>query len=237
MTISNGWDSGVKLLSNPNKLGQNSPDLYIPIEIEYKIDRLSQEMGSTEWGGYLIGSDNVVNDLIIPDQKVSGATWEFTGEETYENVIGTIHSHHNMKASPSRTDTDYVGFNYKFMCIFSFQDRIKAWTKLDVKEGVYMLLPTNVIITGKEVDEDWLLQSLKKIELITTTKKHYNYRPKKTTPTSPNSSQSIQVSNRSEHRTKHCTVCDKVIGRTEHYENFGLCDECLNEPYKQAIHG
>lgn len=214
----NKWETTVKYIRNPTSLGSDSPSLYVPRETLNKIDTLSHTMDKVEWGGYLIGEGNKVQNLAIPEQIVSGATWKNTGEEHFDNIIGTVHSHHTMNASPSGTDTDYIGAHHNYLAIFSYNDGLKAWKKVNIEEAKYTLIPVNVTITGDGVDEEWLLETMEKIK---------EKQVKVLKPGKGKSKYTQPKNYKAKSKDDYCNKCGKTLSEQEAWRNHGYCNKCI----------
>jgi len=122
------WDSGIQVAK------ACSFDTYFPYVdikdiVRNKVEAMNTRMGSTEWLGYLIGYKSeeeedvfVIEDVVIPRQKVSGASVEVIDNRLWKGTIGTVHWHHNMGAFHSSTDHDYIGSNWDVTIVTSRQE-------------------------------------------------------------------------------------------------------------------
>ena len=116
---SNFWEAKVDCVSSCGKAPKDFKVIIEPL-VKMKIDTLMEEYTDKEWLAYLIGEENIVSDLFIPEQQANaGSVGNIDCEEYNElNIIGVIHSHHNMGNFFSKTDDDYINGNHNIsICV------------------------------------------------------------------------------------------------------------------------
>jgi proteasome lid subunit RPN8/RPN11 len=105
---------------------------------------LTNEMGGTEWLGYLKGFPTEdgfhIDGMVIPKQTVNSVSVEVDEGLTDEDIIGTIHSHHGMGAFFSSTDNDYIGSNNPVMLVITSNGSAKCAVRHTLACGNFMLI-------------------------------------------------------------------------------------------------
>jgi proteasome lid subunit RPN8/RPN11 len=118
-TNDNYWESELDVVEECSKCPE-SIQVFIKPLVKAKIDALMEKYTSQEWLAYLVGENNVVEDIVIPKQEASATTVkniEFSNEQGLP-IIGVIHSHHNMGHDFSGTDNNYINQNHDIsLCV------------------------------------------------------------------------------------------------------------------------
>lgn len=220
-----GWDSNINLIKDFDKLTTNSPIIDISPEVYLKIILMSSAMGDTEWGGYLLGEGRTVDDILVPEQEVTSTSWEVTAYPDHlqhhgKDILGTIHSHHKMTATPSSTDDDYIASNHQFTLIYSFGDGLRGWEKIELPSGVHILLAIRVRYDAGNELTQWVAEAEEQItEKIYKTQKSYYHQqdPKK------------QVSHG---KNKTCFSCGMFTSKKQLKKYHGICKQCNEESFE-----
>jgi proteasome lid subunit RPN8/RPN11 len=121
------WDSGIEFVSCSKV--PNDFTINLSVTVKAKIDALMKEYPNIEWLCYLIGNinwnSNIANitDLFIPEKQKISATLVDDIEYTHRtDIIGVIHSHHNMPAQFSGTDNEYINKNNDLSIVVSHKE-------------------------------------------------------------------------------------------------------------------
>jgi len=121
--------------------------LIICKEVLDKIDALMHRIYNSEWLGYLLGEEDTtqyhINDIVIPQQKVSYARVEVTDQDMQGHIIGTIHSHHSFGSFLSDIDEHHLVGNHPVTIVISHND-IKPYIRIKMPCGDYMLRETQI---------------------------------------------------------------------------------------------
>jgi hypothetical protein len=114
-----GWEVKIDEISDCSKAPTDMTIWMMPTA-KVKIDMLMAKFPSIEWLAYLIGKDKVVEDIFIPEQTVTATRVDnvVCPEFNELNIIGVIHSHHEMGSGFSGTDDDWINQNHDIsICI------------------------------------------------------------------------------------------------------------------------
>lgn len=121
------WDSGIEFVSCSKV--PNSFVIELSVSVKAKIDALMKEYPNIEWLCYLVGkidwSNNIANitDLFIPEkQKISPTLVNDIECSDRKDIVGVIHSHHNMPAQFSGTDNEYINKNNDLSIVVSHKE-------------------------------------------------------------------------------------------------------------------
>ncbi len=150
------------------RLDQTKPELFLPWIIGQKIVAMSKEMGNTEWLGYLIGVEESPNNfkvtnIVVPEQEVSGSSVDVIKPVAGDNILGTVHSHHNMGTFFSNTDKSFIGVNHKLMVVYSNNNGYKGAFRATTLCGATMLVDMSVtIIYPNPPRVVWFVEEAKK---------------------------------------------------------------------------
>ena len=116
-----------------------------------KVDALMNKFKDQEWLAYLIGEDNRVEDLFVPEQM---ADHSFVGNvkcEEYNSlrIIGVMHSHHNMKMDDfSGHDDDFINSNHNISLLVNLNGptgyKITGQSRVEVPCGALYIVPVDV---------------------------------------------------------------------------------------------
>jgi hypothetical protein len=105
-----------------------------------KIKALLNKYRSLEWLAYLVGENNRVKDLLIPEQCVSGARVDdvhFPNDHPdAKRVIGVIHSHHSMGNFFSGTDDSYINQNHDISLVAT-HDKVTGKVRYKLPCGAF----------------------------------------------------------------------------------------------------
>jgi len=144
---------------------ERTPLIFIPVEIHTKIVAMSDAMGHMEWLGYLrgkaAGENYSITDVYVPEQEVSSGSVEVTGRIEFNDVVGTVHSHHGMGAFFSGTDDEFIGNNHDVMIVYG-SGEYKARIRRLLKCGSYINLDAEIRIFSPEVNVDEFIKESKK---------------------------------------------------------------------------
>lgn len=153
--------------------------VYIDYFVIAKIQALMKRYTDLEWLGYLTGHDNVVEDMYIPKQKVSGAAVNDIEGIPEIPVIGVVHSHHGMGLhSFSGVDHSYINDNHD-LSILVWHNKtsggigINGQTRIKLPCGAVMIAPIIIEYFHPELDDAaWDTEATDNIE-----EKKYTYEP------------------------------------------------------------
>ncbi len=112
------WESDLKHIKNCDKAPE-SIIIYLKPNIKRKIDILMDKYKNREWLAYLIGKDNIIEDMFFPKQNATSGRVDEINFPSGVKVIGVIHSHHSMGASFSHTDDNYINGNHDISIVVS----------------------------------------------------------------------------------------------------------------------
>lgn len=146
--LNDGWEVKIDSIKNCDKAPK---ELTVKIEpkVKGKIDYLMKKFVGTEWLAYLIGDEkeNKVTDIFIPNQVVSSATVKNINCKEFNdlNIIGVIHSHHNMGNSFSSTDDEWINQNHNIsLCISN--SGIKGHVRWKTPCGGFKIIEARIMI-------------------------------------------------------------------------------------------
>jgi len=97
-----------------------------------QIISLCKKFDNKEWGAVFTVKDGIVGEILIPKQKVSGASVEFI-EELGGN--GCIHSHNTMDAFWSKTDDTTFRDRYEYSIVVNNKLEYKACHRVKLPCG------------------------------------------------------------------------------------------------------
>jgi len=144
--------------------------LIIKPEAWSKIVYLAKNIDS-EWLAYGIGKDNVIEDIYIPHQKVTGTHCEEDNgsvKEKPNNIVCWIHSHADMNVFWSSTDeTTYK--QYPFSMVVNKKLEYKVIQRAKTPCGKYIMLDTDIQVMYPEIDEEFKKLVQERIEKETAT--------------------------------------------------------------------
>jgi hypothetical protein len=89
--------------------------------VKLKIEMLMAKYTNREWLAYLIGDKetNYIKDLYFPKQIATSASVRPLEFIQNKDLIGVIHSHHNMGHSFSGTDDEFINKNHDLSIVIS----------------------------------------------------------------------------------------------------------------------
>mgnify|MGYP001585221071 CR=1 FL=1 len=139
-----------------------------------KIQQLMHHFTSSEWLAYLSGrwdgkSDIiVVDDIMVPEQVAGASSVQEVKEAPPHGTIGVIHSHVQMGAFFSGTDTHYINDNHDISIVVSkktgdTQLSFKSVVRKTVACGASMImeLPVTLAVVSHE---SWLKGAIEKVK-------------------------------------------------------------------------
>lgn len=133
------------------------PTVLMAFIVYRQILGMMEAMGTDEWLGYLVGKYNngthYVSSMIIPVQEVSGTDVEVVAMPRAENIIGTVHSHHNMGSFFSSTDVSYVGSNHDVTIVTSKYNKWVSKAKVKLPCDKFYLAEGTVYIDDPGIAE------------------------------------------------------------------------------------
>jgi len=120
---SSTWEVKIPYIKDCSKAPE-SIIIFIQPLVKIKIDYLMKKMDNIEWLAYLIGKDYIVEDLFIPQQEVTGVSVDNIKCNNFNNlnVIGVIHSHHDMSGNFSHTDDEWINQNHDISLVATKQN-------------------------------------------------------------------------------------------------------------------
>ena len=162
MVDDESWEVDIETISSCDKAPDEIKILIDPI-VKGKIDYLMKKFVGTEWLAYLIGdgkNKHKVTDIFIPNQTVNSVNVKNVHCNEYNklNVIGVIHSHHNMGNSFSHTDNEWINQNHDISLCIS-RSGINGHVRHKLPCGAYKIIDAKVIVNinssfnTKEFDE------------------------------------------------------------------------------------
>ena len=166
----NVWDSGIEFVA----CGKVSSNFHINLSptVKAKIDVLMKEFPNIEWLSYLLGDidwDNnraQINDLYIPEKQTINATLvneiECSG---INNVVGVIHSHHNMSVEFSSTDNEYINKHNDISIVVSHTN-MNAVVRCKTPCGCFAFIKPTISLDLSSVinESDFLTEIREKIK-------------------------------------------------------------------------
>jgi hypothetical protein len=123
--------------------------------VKKKINFLMKKFKNLEWLAYLVGKENYVEDLFIPNQTVTAGSVNVDPNtpQSPNPTIGVIHSHHSMGTFFSGTDDAYINLNHNISIVVA-HDGMKAQARLKTPCGALKTVEAKVIIDlGVDMDE------------------------------------------------------------------------------------
>jgi len=164
------WDSGLKI---SEKCGHFKKALVeIPADVDNKVRSMMREFKGTEWLAYLRGQifeENeewdfiaVIDDLIVPEQEVSYASVEVKKYPDDEEIIGSIHSHHNMGSFLSSTDETYLVGNHRITLVISDKNNYVGKMRATAPCGDIVSIEAEVVVIYPN-NEEFVREAKKKI--------------------------------------------------------------------------
>lgn len=160
-TFDDTWEVKIDTINNCDKSPKEIKVKIDPL-VKGKIDYLMEKFKGTEWLAYLIGSEeeNQVVDIFIPNQVVNSVNVKDVHCKEFNklNVIGVIHSHHDMGNSFSHTDDEWINQNHNISLCIS-KSGIKGHVRWKTPCGSYKIVEARVILNidstfdTKEFDE------------------------------------------------------------------------------------
>lgn len=175
-----GWNSGVKLIDKCGYATLHKGAVHISTLANMKSNAMMIRMGKKEWLAYLLGTIDEeggiptynVEDIFIPEQEITSVSVDVTDNNKPPlNIIGTIHSHHDMGSFFSGVDTDYIGSNYPLTLVKS-SNNVVGKSKRTLPCGSVMLADVQVFELYPQAVIDFLDEAEKKISEKTFT---YDY--------------------------------------------------------------
>ena len=163
------WDSGIEeSYGGCAKLGE--PVVIVSWEAQKKVQALCEAMGGKEWLAYLIGAQEgagfYIADLLVPEQEVTASSVHVLDHPPLENVVGVLHSHHNMGSFFSKTDDDFVNANHPLSVVVS-KDGWKGTARIEAPCGELIRFP-DVYFEFEEPEveglDEWTEDALEKIK-------------------------------------------------------------------------
>ncbi len=118
--------------------------VYLDYYVMAKIDFLMEKYKNLEWLAYLIGKDNVVEDIYIPEQQVTSSNVTDIKGDPNIAIIGVIHSHHNLGLHNfSGTDHAYINDNHD-LSILVWNTGISGQKRVKLACGAVMIAPIQI---------------------------------------------------------------------------------------------
>ena len=150
------------------------PRVIMSQEVDLKV-RLLLKKVPTEWLGYLCGrrdnGDFLVDDLVIPEQKVTSTTVNGVEPVANSNILGSVHCHPwKGKPSASGTDTQYLLSNHDLSIIVSSKGEYTCYTRIKARCGITVVEKVDVELDLSGL-QDWLKKAVDKMKQPT----HYYY--------------------------------------------------------------
>ena len=154
-----GWESGIETVTACGKCAKDKPTVAVGYQMYNNIIAMCRKMGHSEWLAYLIGHElpehdmYVVTGLSVPEQTVTAGSVEHIADCTEEGVIGTVHSHGNMGAFFSKTDTDHIGANHPVMIVVSNARKTKQQIRKLLPCGAYIFAEAELAVVDPENED------------------------------------------------------------------------------------
>lgn len=117
--FNSGWEVEIEQVEKCSKAPKKI-ELYINNLANCKIYAMMDKYPNIEWLAYLLGKDNKITDIFIPNQKISQVSITNIKCDEYNDlpIIGVIHSHHGMGNGFSSTDDEWINANHDIsICI------------------------------------------------------------------------------------------------------------------------
>lgn len=155
------WEVKIDKVSACSKMPDNV-NVYITPIVKAKIDAMMDEYSSIEWLAYLKGEPKddgnyLIRDLVFPDsQTISSASVsdiEFDSFNEHDDIVGVIHSHHNMGIGFSHTDDEFINGNHNVSILVANGGKAEANVRLKTPCGAIKDVKGTVRIHS-EVDFD-----------------------------------------------------------------------------------
>ncbi len=146
------WESGIEVLKSCGS-APASVNVTIGNIAMAKINALMAHYVRMEWLAYLIGSDNHITDIIIPEQEVTPVKVEVDPEGVSVPTMGVIHSHHDMGNSFSHTDDTYINQNHDMSLCIS-KDGINGVVRIKTACDKYIMVKASVSLKTEGFDVD-----------------------------------------------------------------------------------
>jgi len=168
---SNVWEVEADYIKDCSKSPDTIDVIFEPLA-KVKVSALMKHNKGMEWLAYLVGKDVTVSDIRIPKQVASaGSVTDIDTTVVDEDVIGVIHSHHNMGSTFSHTDDEWINKNNDISLCISNRG-IDGHVRFKTPCGCYKLIKANVIVNlCVDFNEDEFIKDSK--ELIS--KPSYKY--------------------------------------------------------------
>ena len=131
-------------------------DVLISRNTRHKIQAMMDVMEKDEWLGLLIGEKQdeqwYISDLMIPKQEVSSvkATKKSDCDEP-DDVLGIIHSHHDMGTFWSGTDEKHANSNFDLSIVVDSNMKTLGTARIKTECGKLMRVDTNI-----DYEEDYM---------------------------------------------------------------------------------
>jgi hypothetical protein len=149
------WEVKIDVINSCAKSPEKIKVKIDPI-VKNKIDYLMKKFVGTEWLAYLIGESNSENkkaeenkviDIFIPNQVVNSVNVDDIHCEEFNNlnIIGVIHSHHNMGNDFSSTDDDWINQNHNISLCVS-KSGIKGHVRWKTPCGSYKIVEARLVL-------------------------------------------------------------------------------------------
>ena len=135
----NMWETKFEMTDKCGLHPDNITILINPIVIN-KFELLMKRFKNIEWLAYLIGDNECINDIYIPEQTVTSVTVTNIKKDNTLKTIGVIHSHHGMGNSFSSTDDEWINQNNDISLCIS-KNGIKGHKRVKLPCGKYILIP------------------------------------------------------------------------------------------------
>lgn len=114
------WETEIREVKECSKAPKEIEVKISPL-VKVKIEALMEKYSNIEWLAYLLGKDLHVEDIFVPNQKVSSGSVNNIDCKEFNTlpIVGVIHSHHNMGAFFSHTDDSYINQNHDISIVVS----------------------------------------------------------------------------------------------------------------------
>ncbi len=151
-----GWESDQVTVHGCDRADAQVKRVIMDFGVRAKIVLMNSTLGNTEWLGYLIGQQDTdgcwhVTDIVVPKQTVAYASVEDVEPIARQaEVIGTVHSHHTMGASPSGTDKIHLVVNHPVTIITS-NAGWKTSIRSELPCGAFITQDTTVTILYPDI--------------------------------------------------------------------------------------
>jgi proteasome lid subunit RPN8/RPN11 len=160
---SKSWSNRVEV---HEKCILNNGTIYMDSLVHDKIRMLTGKI-TTEWLGYLLGRIEgtiaYVDDIFIPLQKVNAVNVKVAEQTLPMNIIGTVHSHHDMGSFLSHTDHQYLVANHPVTIVASHRGLLAKF-RVKAPCEAFMLLDADIHVEDALILKEFLEQNLIKIQ-------------------------------------------------------------------------